>query len=117
MSKNQTITDKDIKDSPRRARKAIKKLHKLVDYLEFYMGKDSDGFRNHVVKDLAGGIEDVLHQLSIEKNIDHIRLATKLKTIWKKEQNKKIDGIVEKIIEAEVEQRLDDIMGRDDGDM
>lgn len=104
-------------EPPKRARKAIKKLHKLVDYLEFYMGRDSKGFRDHVVKELASVIEDVLHELSIEKNINHIRLATKLKTIWKKEQDEKIDGIVEEIIEAEVEQRLDDIMSRDDRDI
>lgn len=93
-------------EPPKRARRAIKKLHKLVDLLEYYCGRDSEFFRDTVVKDLAAGIEDVLHELSIEKNIDHIRLATKLKGVWKREQDQ--------IIEAEVEQRLDDMMGRDD---
>ena len=97
-------------EPPKRARRAINKLHKLVDLLEYFCGQDSRFFRDTVVKDLAGDIEDVLHELSIEKNIDHIRLATKLKTIWNKQQEGKITEIVEERVEEEVEQRLDDLM-------
>ena len=95
---------------PKRARRAIKKLHKLVDLLEYFCGADSRFFRDTVVKDLAADIEDVLHELSIEKNIDHIRLATKLKTIWNRQQEGKIQEIVEERVEEEIEQRLDDMM-------
>lgn len=91
---------------PKRARRAIRKLHQLVDYLEFYTGSDSKFFRETIVKDLASDIEDVLHELSIDKNIDHIRLASKLKTIW----NRQLDDKVERMVEEEVEQRVEDIM-------
>lgn len=95
------------KQPPKRACRAISKLHTLVEYLEFYMGKDNKTFRNHVIKELAQDIEEVLHELSIEKNIDHVRLATKLKTIWKKQLDEKI----EERVEEEVEQRLENILG------
>ena len=91
---------------PKRARKAIKKLHQLVDYLEFYCGADSKFFRETIVKELASDIEDVLHDLSIEKNIDHIRLASKLKTIW----NRQLDDVVEKRVEEEVDHRVEGLM-------
>ena len=55
-------------------------------------------------------IEDVLHDLSIEKNIDHIKLATKLRTIWVKEQEKQIIELVEERLEEEIEARIDDIL-------
>ena len=102
---------------PKRAKKAIIKLHTLVDYLEYYMGKDSKQFREHIIKELASPIEEVLHELSIEKNLDHIKLATKLRTIWAKEQEDKIDEIVEERLDEAVEQRLDDIKEMSKGDL
>ncbi|MCK5605022.1 hypothetical protein KAR91_24240 [Candidatus Pacearchaeota archaeon] len=92
-------------EPPKRAKRAIKKLHKLVDFLEYFCGRNKF-FRDTIVKELAQDIEDVLHELSIEKNIDHIRLATKLKTIW----NKQLDNTIEERVEEEVEQRLDDMI-------
>lgn len=102
---------------PKRARRAIGKLHKLIDYLEYYMGRDSREFRDQVVKELASDIEDVLHELSIEKNIDHIKLATKLRTIWSKEQEAKIEEIVEERLDEAVEQRIEDIKELSKGDL
>lgn len=102
---------------PKRARKAITKLHELVDYLEFYMGRDNKFFRDTVIKELASPIEDVLHELSIEKNIDHIKLATKLKTIWNKEQEEQIEEIIEERLEEAVEQRIDDLKEMSKGDL
>jgi len=93
---------------PKRARRAIGKLHQLVHYLEFYMGNNKS-FRDHIVKELASDIEEVLHELSIEKNIDHIKLATKLRTIWAKEQETQIEELVEERLEEAVDQRIDDI--------
>jgi hypothetical protein len=84
--KNQEKTDKP----PKRARKAIKHLHEIVDLLDYYMG-ESDYFKKHVVS-LAEEIEDALHELSIDKNIDHIRLAVKLKQRWKIEQEAREAG-------------------------
>ena len=92
-------------DPPKRARRAIKKLHTLVEYLEFYCGGNSKFFRDTVVKDLAQDIEEVLHALSIEKNIDHVRLATKLKGVWMKN----LDDTIEKRVEKEVEAIVDEI--------
>lgn len=102
--------NKDIDGKPpKRARKAIIKLHKLVEYLEYYMGKNSEAFREYIVGELASEIEDVLHELSIEKNIDHIKLATKLRTIWAKEEEARIEEMVEERLDEAVEQRLDDL--------
>lgn len=89
-------------EPPKRARKAIKSLHALVDHLEYFCGNNSIFFRQVIVKELAQDIEEVLHELSIEKNIDHIRLATKLKTIW----NKRLDETIENRVEEEIENRL-----------
>lgn len=102
---------------PKRARRAITKLHILVDYLEYYMGRDSREFRDQVVKELASDIEDVLHELSIEKNIDHIKLATKLRTIWSKEQEAKIEEMIEDRVDELVEQRIEDIKELSKGDL
>ena len=96
------MSNKTVKtEPPKRARRAIKKLHKLVEFLEFYCG-NGKFFRETIIKELATDIEDVLHELSIEKNIDHIRLATKLKTIW----SRQMDNAIEERIEEEVENRL-----------
>lgn len=108
--------NKDETQPPKRARKAIGKLHELVEYLEFYMGNNAQ-FRNHVVKELASPIEEILHELSVEKNIDHIKLATKLKTLWTKEQEAQIEEIVEERLDEAVEQRLDDIKEMSRGDL
>lgn len=96
------------KKPPKKARKAISKLHKLIEYMEFYTG-NTEEFRKEIVKELASPIEEALHDLSVEKNIDHIKLATKLKTIWKKEK--------EEEVEREVEKRLDDIKEASKGDL
>lgn len=95
---------------PRKARKAIEKLHQLVELMEYEYGRETKFFRDYIIKELASPIEDVLHDLSIEKNIDHIKLATKLRTIWVKEQEDKIEEMVEERLEQEVEKRLDDIL-------
>lgn len=108
--------DKDIK-APKRARKAIAKLHTLVEYLEYYIGKNNKFFRDVIIKELASSIEDALHELSVEKNIDHIKLAAKLKTVWKKEQQSLIEQEIEERLEEAVEQRLDDIKEISKGDL
>ena len=102
---------------PKRARKAIAKVHILVEYLEFSVGRNKKFFRDHVIKELASEIEDTLHELSIEKNIDHIKLATKLKTRWSKEKDKEIEQEVEERLEDAVEQRIDDLKEISKGDL
>ncbi len=100
--------DKNIEvQPPKRARRAIKKLHTLVEFLEYYTGgRKNTFFRETIVKELAQDIEEVLHELSIESKIDHIRLATKLKTIWKKE----VENTIDERVEEEVENRIGNII-------
>lgn len=100
----------DTPNPPRKARKAIEKLHKLVDIMEYEYGRDTKFFRDYIIKELASPIEEVLHDLSIEKNIDHIKLATKLRTIWQKEQEKHIEELVEERLDEEVERRMEDLL-------
>lgn len=95
---------------PKKAKKAIEKLHQLVELMEYEYGRNTKFFRDYIIKELASPIEDVLHDLSIEKNIDHIKLATKLRTIWVKEQEEKIEEMVEERLEQEVEKRIEDIV-------
>jgi hypothetical protein len=66
---------------PKRGRKMIQLLHELVDMLEYYMDRDSKGFKEHVLRERAIPIEDYIHEISIDKNIDHIRFAKKLKAM------------------------------------
>jgi hypothetical protein len=73
--------------------------------MEYFCGRN-DFFRQTIVKELAQDIEEVLHDLSIEKNIDHIRLATKLKTIW----TRQLDNKIEERVEEEVERRVEDFI-------
>lgn len=83
---------KDINNTPpKRGRKVIHALHELVDLLEFYMDRDSRQFKDYVMRERAQVIEEYIHEISIDKNIDHIRFATKLKAQFKKEQKKKDD--------------------------
>jgi hypothetical protein len=74
---------------PRRGRKMIQALHELVDLLEYYMDSENRQFRDYVIKERAQPIEDYIHEISIDKNIDHIRFAQKLKASWKREQKEK----------------------------
>lgn len=97
------------KKPTKKAKKAISKLHTLVDYLEFYMGSNHEVFRDKVVKELASYVEETLHHLSVEQSIDHIKLATKLKTTWKKQQEEEIQKEVEDRLEEAIEQRIDDL--------
>jgi len=64
---------------PRTAKHAITELHKLTEYLKYYMG--TKNFRKEVAES-AVYIEDTLYELAVDKKIDHIRLAKKLKNIW-----------------------------------
>ncbi len=74
---------------PRQARIAINKLHGIFDVLDYYLhGAKSDPKVKTFYEDMIF-IEDVLHDLAIEKKIDHIRLATKLKKTWDDQEAKK----------------------------
>ena len=74
---------------PRQARKAIKKLHDVFDILDYYLHERKNDVRVKAIYEDMVFIEDVLHDLAIEKKIDHIRLATKLKKMWEKQEEKK----------------------------
>lgn len=68
---------------PKKAIKAIEELHELVNQLRFFY-QGSNRFRKDVL-DKAIYIEDVLHELSIDKKIDHARFITKFKNLFQKE--------------------------------
>lgn len=71
---------------PKRAKKAINKLHNIVDtYLAFAYPEMPKELRDDLVF-----IEETLADLSIEQKVHDIRLATKLKKIW--EKNDKLDN-------------------------
>ena len=80
---------------PKRGRKMIKALHELVELLEYYMNSDTKQYKEYVLKERAIPIEDYVHEISIDKNIDHIRFAKKLKALERakiaKEQEKNND--------------------------
>ena len=58
---------------PKKAKKAIEYYHEIISYLEYYM----DIPKNVAEKIIY--VEDTLRDLSIEKKIDHRRLAIRLK--------------------------------------
>lgn len=68
---------------PKKARKAIEELHELVNQLKFFYG-NGGRFREDVL-DKAIYIEDVLHELSIDKKIDHAKFISKFKHLFAKE--------------------------------
>lgn len=67
----------------------IKALHELVELLEYYMNSDTKQFKEYVLKERAMPIEEYIHEISIDKNIDHIRFAKKLKALERAKITKK----------------------------
>lgn len=65
---------------PKRNKKYHNDIQEVIDVLKFYMGKDKS--RDLVEK--LREVEDKLTELSIEKKVDHIRLAKRLKYFFKK---------------------------------
>lgn len=80
------VNKKEVKE-PRRVKRAIKKLHHMIDIIDYYMGHTGSQEFKELVKD-AAEIENLLHELAIDKKIDHIRLAQKLKHIWEADAKK-----------------------------
>ena len=87
FNRKKPIVKDEIKE-PKRVKRAIKKLHNMIDLLDFYMGHRIE-FRE-IIKD-ASEIENLLHELALDKKIDHIRLAQKLKYIWESHSKKEKD--------------------------
>lgn len=68
---------------PKRAKKAVVALHKLVDQLEFFY-QNSDRFRREVLDD-AIFIEETLHDLSVDKKVEHAKFISRFKHLFAKE--------------------------------
>jgi len=61
----------------KRIQNILKKLDKLEEMLSFYMNGNTE-FKQDLVE-----IRSLIDELSLEKKEDHIRLAKKLKNVWK----------------------------------
>lgn len=72
---------------PPRATKCIEIIDQMVDWLAFYMG-DNKEFRKFVRNDIKY-LEEYLAEISEEHKLHNIKLATKLKALWKKELEEK----------------------------
>jgi hypothetical protein len=70
---------------PKRVRKAIMTLDKMIDYLHYYMG-DCPEFK-HMVRVELQDVEDLLRELSVERKVENARLAKKLKAYWESLEN------------------------------
>lgn len=73
---------KKVKE-PKKAKKAIEHLHNLVEQLRFFC-QNPERFRKDVLSE-AIYIEEALHELAIDKKIDHARFITKFKHLIDKE--------------------------------
>lgn len=68
---------------PKRAKKAMVSLYKLVDQLEYFY-QNKDRFKKEVLKD-AMYIEEILHSLSVDKKIENAKFISKFKHLFAKE--------------------------------
>ena len=66
---------------PKRVQKALTTLDKMIDYLHFYMG-DCPEFKRIVRVELVN-VENLLKELAVDQKVQNVRLAKKLKSIWK----------------------------------
>lgn len=66
---------------PKRVQKALDTLDTLLEWLHYYMG-DCTEFRKFVRQEVTD-LENLLRELSLDQKVHNIRLAKKLKAIWK----------------------------------
>lgn len=65
----------------KRVQKAIATLETMIEYLHYYMG-DSKEFKKLVKVELVH-VEELLLELAVDQKVQNIRLAKKLKALWK----------------------------------
>lgn len=80
------LKEQNIKE-PKRVQRALTTLDKMIDYLHYYMG-DSPEFKKIVRIELVN-VEELLKELAVDQKVQNIRLAKKLKALWK--ANEKAD--------------------------
>lgn len=68
---------------PPRAKKSQEIIDQMVDWLEFYMGNRPE-FKEFVRNDIKY-LEEYLVEISEDHKLHNIKLATKLKALWKKD--------------------------------
>lgn len=68
---------------PPRAKKSQEIIDQMVDWLEFYMGTRPE-FKEFVRNDIKY-LEEYLAEISEDHKLHNIKLATKLKALWKKD--------------------------------
>lgn len=72
---------------PKKIKKAVKSLNKLVNYLEYFMG-DSKQFKTLIHEDVEH-LEKILLDLGCDQKKHDTRLAKKLKKTWEIQQKRK----------------------------
>jgi len=90
--------------APKKASRAIKKLHYLVDHLAYFYGNNIK-FKD--VLDLAQSIENTLHSLAVDKKINHAKINEKYKSWYERklEDEQTIDFSDSLIVEDSVRER------------
>lgn len=83
---------------PKKTKKAIETIEQMIEWLSFYMGNRRE-FREFVRNDVKD-LEEYLTEVSTSAKLNNIRLAKRLKALWKQEMAEKDDKI------AELEEKL-----------
>lgn len=83
---------------PKKTKKAIETIEQMIEWLHYFMG-DRQEFKEFVRKDVKS-LENYLTEVSTNDKVKNIKLAKKLKAIWKKDMEEK-----EQII-ADLEEKL-----------
>lgn len=78
---------------PKKTKKAIETIEKMIEWLHFYMG-DRPEFKEFVRKDVKQ-LEKYLTDVTTNAKMNNIRLAKRLKALWKQEMAEKEDKIAE----------------------
>lgn len=86
---------------PPRAKKSQEIIDQMVDWLGYYMGSRPE-FKEFIKNDIKY-LEEYLVEVSEEHKLHNIKLATKLKSLWKQELKEKEQEIKE--LKAELDEK------------
>lgn len=89
---------------PKRTQKAIETIEQMIEWLDYFMGNTRE-FREFVRKDVKE-LEEYLTEVSTSAKLNNIRLAKRLKALWKQEmveKDQQIEELEAKLLESERE--------------
>lgn len=78
---------------PKKTKKAIETIETMIEWLHFYMG-DRQEFREFVRNDVKN-LQEYLTGISTNDKLKSIKLAKRLKALWKQEMAEKEEKIAE----------------------